>query len=289
MERFCGHLLPAVKNRTLPYQHLDNYVQRRAQIQIVSRVYGLPSLAQPQINYTYAGEEKISSHEKVYPEFPESVLGRPMNKNVQLGHRDPLLNQPTKYFATTYGQRFAGSISKRIDTGSLVRYGRLRLAGDGDRIRTASLIDNDRTGTARDNSYIKYDLLLDRNTRFRYRLDEPIRKTHYGRLLDIYYVDFVEQEEQAATKDQPAIPRKAKPYLLARVLECKTDGTDAAGPRARSVKYTRMASSPDIIDVNTISAVVGRVHCENNQWAIVDRSSSGARTQFVDDDGNEEY
>ncbi|CAE6541180.1 unnamed protein product [Rhizoctonia solani] len=287
MERFCGHLLPAVKNRTLPYQHLDNYVQRRAQMQIVSHVYSLPSLAKPRINYTYAGDEKISSHETVYPKFPDLVLGRPVNKNVQLD-QDSLMNQLIKYFATTYAPRFSGEISARISTKSLVRYGRLRLAGDGDRMRTASLIDKDRTGTARDNSYIKYDLLPDRNTRFRYRDDEPFRRTYYGRLLDIYYVEFVEQEEQEATETRPAIPCKVEPYILARVQECDTDGRDAADPRVRLVKYTKL-STPDIIHASTISAVIGRVRCSDGQWAIVDRSSSGARTQFVDDEGNEEY
>jgi hypothetical protein len=68
MERFCGHLLPAVKNRTRPYEHLDNYVQRRAQMQIVSRVYHFPSLAKPTINYSYSNNERISSREKVYPD-----------------------------------------------------------------------------------------------------------------------------------------------------------------------------------------------------------------------------
>ncbi|KAG8681606.1 hypothetical protein FRC11_000908, partial [Ceratobasidium sp. 423] len=30
MEQFCGHILPAVKNRTRPYEHLANYIQHRA-------------------------------------------------------------------------------------------------------------------------------------------------------------------------------------------------------------------------------------------------------------------
>jgi hypothetical protein len=68
MERFCGHLLPAVKNRIRPYEHLDNYVQRRAQMQIVSKIYDLPSLAKPFINYEYENGANISSRETVYPD-----------------------------------------------------------------------------------------------------------------------------------------------------------------------------------------------------------------------------
>jgi hypothetical protein len=69
MERFCGHLLPAVKNRIRPYEHLDNYVQRRAQMQIVSTVHRLPALARSSIakRRTEVGVE-LSSREVIYPE-----------------------------------------------------------------------------------------------------------------------------------------------------------------------------------------------------------------------------
>ncbi|KAF8597432.1 hypothetical protein BDV93DRAFT_413351, partial [Ceratobasidium sp. AG-I] len=39
MERFCGHLLPAVKSAVRPYKNLDNDVQRSMQMQIVSVLY----------------------------------------------------------------------------------------------------------------------------------------------------------------------------------------------------------------------------------------------------------
>jgi hypothetical protein len=67
MERFCGHILPAVKNRTRPYEHLDNYVQRRAQMQIVSKVYNLSSLVRPLVQYRSVEGVEISSHETLYP------------------------------------------------------------------------------------------------------------------------------------------------------------------------------------------------------------------------------
>ncbi|KAG9093159.1 hypothetical protein FS749_014971, partial [Ceratobasidium sp. UAMH 11750] len=68
MERFCGHLLvPAMKNRVRPYEHLDNYVQRRAQMQVVSRLYDLPWLAKSRIQYTHRNGEKMSSRETMYP------------------------------------------------------------------------------------------------------------------------------------------------------------------------------------------------------------------------------
>jgi hypothetical protein len=171
MERFCGHLLPAVKNRVRPYEHLDNYVQRRAQMQIVSHVYDMASLAKPRINYTYRNGERISSREKVYPEckyyiinvstlvdkrigllVPNIVLGTPIRRTVQVTLQ--LTNQLTKYFGVASGGGFtAEQLRTRIDWTTLVRYGRCRLAGDGDRIRTADQIARD--PSARDNSFVR--------------------------------------------------------------------------------------------------------------------------------------
>ncbi|EUC56286.1 hypothetical protein RSOL_169460 [Rhizoctonia solani AG-3 Rhs1AP] len=200
---------------------------------------------------------------------------------------DQLAGQMCKYFATAYSRAFnKEQIRKRIVL--LVRHGSLRLADDGDRIRVASVIDNDRTGMGRDNSYVKYDLLPDQNARFRYRPDEPIRRTQYGRLLDVYYLEFLEKNGQKETENQPAVSRQIKPYLLARVDECNTDGTDAADPRVDLLTYTHSRRiTPDIIPAYAISAVVGRMQLDNNRWAIIDRSSNGASTQFIDDEGNE--
>lgn len=77
------------------------------------------------------------------------------------------------------------------------------------------------------------------------------------------------------------------PYLLARVKECQTDGLDAALPQNPLVIYRR-TRTPDIIHLDAITYVVGRVEIVHNTWAIIDRSTNGARTQFVDPHGEPE-
>lgn len=74
-------------------------------------------------------------------------------------------------------------------------------------------------------------------------------------------------------------------YLLARVQPCDTRGVDAALPQNPLVKYSRMLS-PYLIHAQTIDAVIGRIRLDNS-WAIIDRSRSGARTQFINDEGND--
>jgi hypothetical protein len=128
---------------------------------------------------------------------------------------DRLGNQLQKYFALVYVDRrySATNLRSQIDTLTLVHYGRFRLAGDGDRIRTKKALNAD--PLARDNSFVKvsaslihvnpyqthtlpyfcqYNLLPDRNAAFRNRPDEPFRQTHYGQVLDVYYIEFVMQK-----------------------------------------------------------------------------------------------
>ncbi|KAG8700016.1 hypothetical protein FRC09_006226 [Ceratobasidium sp. 395] len=166
-------------------------------------------------------------------------------------------------------------VIRRIDFFTLVRYGRFRMTNDRDRIRTASSVE--RSALHRDNSFIRYDLNPDANARFRRRRDRPVRRTYYGRLLDIYYIEFIEDIEN----------NTRRPYILARVMECQTGGRDAALPENPQVKYNRMGP-PTIIHITTIDAVIGRIQLNRHTWGIIDQSRHGARTQFVDDEEDDE-
>lgn len=80
--------------------------------------------------------------------------------------------------------------------------------------------------------------------------------------------------------------------MLARVLVCETNGLDAALPENPLVTFDiadMSRRSPIVININTIIAVVGRIHLQGNEWAIVDRSRDCARPQFTDDDGDIQF
>ncbi|KAG9073965.1 hypothetical protein FRC06_011022, partial [Ceratobasidium sp. 370] len=217
-----------LKNRVRPYEHLDNYVQRRVPMQIVSRIYNLPLLTKPKINYRYQAGEKLTSRKTMYPRFDSIVLSAPVHKNIRLTTQ--IENQLVKYFATAnlaLRLQTRQAILDQIDTGTLVRYGRFHLAGDGDKVRVTDLIQRN-PSIAQDNLFIWYTLVGDANASFEDLPDDPIEITHYGQVLDIYYVEFIMDPENDTHK----------PYLLAHVRECNTRGADAAVPQALVVKYT---------------------------------------------------
>ncbi|KAG8792359.1 hypothetical protein FRC12_006285 [Ceratobasidium sp. 428] len=95
MERICGHIVLAVKNRVRPYNHLDNYVERRGQTRIVSQVYNLPSLSKSRVNWKFEYGEQTSSREVIHPEFPTFVLGVAIQHCVPL--EQPLTRHLTQY------------------------------------------------------------------------------------------------------------------------------------------------------------------------------------------------
>ncbi|KAB5587991.1 hypothetical protein CTheo_8568 [Ceratobasidium theobromae] len=255
MERFCGHLVPAVKNRIRPYDHLDNYVQRHAQMQIVSVVYNLPVLSHtPAAKHHTEGGVEISSRETIYPEFPLLVLGAPVTKFAKA--KKKLIKWFTQYFSMVYGLQDARYLRSRIDRKSVIRYGRLRMAGDGDQFRTANLITRD--PNAQDNSFVRYALLPNANAAFRNRPDIPYRENQYGRLLDIYHVIYIEDD---GTR---------KVYLLAFIQPCNTNGLDAT-----------------LLESPVVTYDLRQVKQGENTWAIVDRSRGGVRAEFVDDECNE--
>ncbi|QRW03146.1 Transposase family tnp2 [Ceratobasidium sp. AG-Ba] len=275
MERFCGYLLrPALMNRVRPYEFLDNFIRRRAQMQIVAHVHDMPSLIRPNTRLTLQDGELISTKEVIYAANRDYVLGQPINRRYHPS--DELKRRFTRYFGLAEEQGRRGltyrEIHDKIDWDTLVRHGRFRMASMGDRVRAARLVQN--SSIARDNSFVRYEVLPDQNYRRARADDVPHRVIQYGRVQDIFYVEY--------KQNRPI--EKRKPYLLALVQECNTNGLDATLPENPLVTYNRLETA-HIINLGAVHAAVGRIKVGGrNTWAIVDRSR-GARTQFNNDDG----
>ncbi|CAE6456355.1 unnamed protein product, partial [Rhizoctonia solani] len=268
MERFCGSLLQAVRNRVNPYPCIDNYLIRRAQMQIISNVHGIRTLSPPPAKghtLTHYGTE-ISSWEKIYRKYPTSVLGRPVTKNYPVD--TTLMNQLVQYFQVVLGNqnRSIAELKSLIKKKSIVRYGRVRNANGGDRLRAAD-VDN----SGRNSSFIRFTMFPDRNAARRRQRDEPYSEINYGQLQDIFYVKLRDHGD-------PTIPRS---FLLARVLLCDiTKGRDAS---RELVEYKKLESSARIINLLTVECAVGRAK-RASTWGIIDRSQGAVRTLFTNED-----
>ncbi|QRV80941.1 Transposase family Tnp2 protein [Ceratobasidium sp. AG-Ba] len=272
MERFCGYLILAVTNRVDPFPCIDNFAEQRAQLRAISQIYDIP-IGRPSDRRkitTTAGDVEITSWEKVYDEFPASILGRPVQRSFHVDVQ--LENQIIDYFGPIFNphrsprpRRSVREIKALIDFDSLTRYGRVRIAGGGDCFRTAN-----GDYLQRDNSFVRYVLFPDANARFTRQDDEPVQQIQYGQIQDIFYVELREHGE-------PDIDRK---FLLARILPCDIERLGDATEEL--VKYKRMKRFQTVVHLNTVEAVVGRVK-RHDTWFIVDQSKGAVRTLFTDD------
>ncbi|QRV99729.1 Transposase family Tnp2 protein [Ceratobasidium sp. AG-Ba] len=278
MERFCGYLLPAVKNRFQPYRHLDNAVLRRAQMQVVAHTYGLPTLPRLTVKWRIDGSERLSGRKCRYPQFPKIILGIPVRKAPPVDIQ--LTNQLTRFLGPIYrprGLTTGAQLRERIDWQTIVSYGRFRMADDGDHICTASSVQrtHSSTGSSHDNSFVRFTVLPDANTS-NDGSDTPYEEVNYGQLIGIYYLEFIMDFDN----------NESDCYLVARIQSCKETGfLDASLPENPKVTY-RTLSTPDIFHLMTIDAVVGRIQVGAREWAIIDCSRNGACTQFTNDDND---
>jgi hypothetical protein len=151
MERFCGSLLPSIKNRLNPYPCIDNYIQRRAQLQSISAIYNIRTIQSNKLwGSTQGAQESISKWEKVYPKcrlilssasqgthtymsylVPASILGTPIHRMYSLDNQ--IFNQILRYFCSYLTPTPTRSkLQEMIDSESVTRYSRVRIAGGGD-------------------------------------------------------------------------------------------------------------------------------------------------------------
>ncbi|KAG9126908.1 hypothetical protein FRC07_001453 [Ceratobasidium sp. 392] len=268
---------PSLLNRIRPYDCMDNFIRRRAQMQIVAIVHNMPELVRPVTNLTLQHGELISTKETIYEDYKDYILGQPVKRILRVA--DDLKRRFTRYFGVAEGPLPGEGppltyeeLVENIDWNTLVRYGKFRIASMGDRIRTAGLIRAN--NTARDNSFIRYEALPDRNARRPRAPYQGQRRVYYARVLDVYYVEYI-RDHEANTRGK---------YLLAMVQDCNTEGVDAAKPENPIVTYNRLDSA-ELIHLGAVHAAVGRIRVGGRAtWAIVDRTR-GARTQFNDDAG----
>lgn len=98
---------------------------------------------------------------------------------------------------------------------------------------------------------------------------EVSREIFYGKLELILECDIPEKRFWGRVL-------QGKTVLLAVITPCVTMGKDAA----KELTMYQHTTTQVVTDLQTISAVVGRVQTRN-RWGIVDRSEDSSRTEFI--------
>jgi hypothetical protein len=123
-----------------------------------------------------------------------------------------------------------------------------------------------------DTYFTQYEQLVDVHARNYARAPEFVLKTFYGRLDSILVLNM------------PVAPRlnitKPESVILAVIKECVVEDGDAHG---LDIHFYRRDGSLQVMDLACVQCLVGRVRLANGSWAILDRSGTLARAQYVDE------
>ena len=169
MEHYCGYLQAGLRSRSHPWANLNNRVLHKAYLDQIDIYYDLED------DLTITSEPKdLRRGEKVFDDcqfhfFPysilyltkssdqHSILRPPYKKSYALS--DALKSKISRYFSAVTEQKPA-KICKRLPE-NLPSWGKVRIAGGGDRICTAAGRNPDRE---RNMSYVRVSPPIDQIT-----------------------------------------------------------------------------------------------------------------------------
>ncbi|KAI0692136.1 hypothetical protein C8T65DRAFT_586838 [Cerioporus squamosus] len=259
MERYCGALQPAIRSRRFPYSSLNRYVVDRARLDHLKLIYaGLDLKLRLSPEPSHSGVT-IPGYETCVLLPPKRPL--PLDRGLQ----DKILS------CLCTRLKLPPARLRCLLPSSVEQYGKVRIFNDGDTIRAAALAPAPEDG--RDATYVRYELLVDRNARYHHREEVFEKQTFFGQLLHVF----------ALTLTANPIPNSAPPgpLLLAAVQTCVVEETN----EDLDIHYYSRMGATAVVDISTIQCVVGRIF-DRNRWAIIDRSGSLSRALYLGENGD---
>ncbi|KAF9537573.1 hypothetical protein CPC08DRAFT_738871 [Agrocybe pediades] len=255
MERYCGRLLPAIKSRRFPFANIDNFVMATAQIAQIKIVYGLK-------DDLLLGSKNSAALGLAIPEYEEFRLHSPriQSPTLDAGIREQLIAA----VSTRYDKSM--TIARRVfDQSDLEVWGRIGIVNGGDIMRACE-VGKRSAEDSRDATFVRYELLVDRNARFKNKKPKLEPQTHYGQLQRIFLI-------RLRPSKALGIP-EGETIILVAIKSCKIIRSTALDMHCYKVH-----GSTDIVDATTLQCLVGRIF-DRKQWVIFDRSGNLARPSF---------
>ncbi|GBE81876.1 hypothetical protein SCP_0402500 [Sparassis crispa] len=256
MERYCGALQPAIRSRRHPYACLNRYVLDKARLTQIKLIYGIKTELSFAVPYIETGTS--------IPGYPTCVV-LPTRRITSLDQG--LLKQLLATLCTRFSA--PASTIRKVLSPQVEEWSKLRILNDGDTIRAAE--SDCRAEDERDASFVRYELLVDKNARYHNRPVVLEKTTFYGQVRRLFICKL--NRAPSIGLQQPSTS-----VLLAAIRTCDIEETD----NVLDIHYYSKMGRLDIVDITTIQCVVGRVH-DRQRWAVIDRSGTLSRAIYIDD------
>ncbi|KAJ7745839.1 hypothetical protein DFH07DRAFT_869646 [Mycena maculata] len=264
MERYCGSIQPGIRSRRFPWASLDRYVLEKAQLTQIMAIYNVfseLSLLEPR------GEIPGSFSDPLYPSC------------VLLPPKSPVRPNPNqlKTIAAALSTRTNATmaqVNRALQDASVDEWGKVRRvdSDEGDTMCSCSL--GTVAGDSRDATFVRYEILVDKYARFKRRAPEYELKTFYGQLTHIYRVYFPAACVLLKIKEPTT-------YIFAAIRDCVLEPDD---PQllGLDIHFYSRTGQLSVVDMTSVQSLVGRVPTGTNpEWAVIDRSGSLARAQWL--------
>ncbi|KAI0369836.1 hypothetical protein BV20DRAFT_1036311 [Pilatotrama ljubarskyi] len=258
MERYCGRLVPAIRSRRHPYSGLNRYVLDAARLTHIKLLYpGLRSILRL--------APEIVERGLAIPNYDTCVLLPAKQPFVpERGLLDKLLGcLCTRLTATPAAVRAA--LPRELQ-----QWGKVRILNGGDTIRAADITAVTEDG--RDASHVRYELLVDKNARYRNRPVILEKKTFYGQLRQILVINLGPVPSASPPQSEPST------LVLGVIRRCIIESDH----RALDIHYYRRHGALEIVDITTIQCLVGRVQ-DRGHYGVIDRSGALARAIYIEE------
>lgn len=132
------------------------------------------------------------------------------------------------------------------------------------------------TDDSRDATFVRYEVLVDINARYKHKPTELVPETAYGQLVHIFLIRFPAPSAYLETTSPETV-------ILAAVRSCKLE-KDAPELECLDIHFYSQLGSLDFIDITNLQALVARADGgPRGHWAIFDRSGDLARAEFEKD------
>ena len=205
---------------------------------------------------------------------PQSILRPLCRKSYALDNA--LHSKISWYFSAVMTRQKSATIRKWLPK-NMPSWGKVRIAGGGDRICTAAGRNLDRE---RNMSYVRVSLLIDQITSV-YLKNFIVRGGSSGchqqcRAWNLLWTTGPNSRIRHPDQQFWGLQFRGKTVLLVIITPCVTLGKDAT----KTLTTYSQTMTQIVTDLRTISSVIGRVWTRN-RWGIIDRSEETSRTEFI--------
>ncbi|KAH9924114.1 hypothetical protein B0H21DRAFT_701137 [Amylocystis lapponica] len=164
------------------------------------------------------------------------------------------------------------AVARRFVPRNLSQWGKVQRIDGGDLMHAADIVSA--TENTRDATYVRYQLLVDRNARNARLQPQFTPRNFYGRLRYIFVLDIPSSRELRTSAPSTLI--------LAAIQTVKTK--EAKDISIVFYKEENKAGPIEVVDLAAIQCLVGRVYdTQRKWWGVIDRSGPLAQAAFIDE------